>query len=235
MAMATPNTANDARMAQQLQNQEYNAAQAQYEYSGQNLYGQPQAGQPVVHGTPVYPGQQAPPVYPGQYTGSAPVGVPVYQQAQISPRWVPFVSTRAVRVSPEHLHLCQVVYRSNTVKLLAFLDWIFLFLAHWTPAVALLSLMPLCGYYGARTFNKCCTWTYTLYLLLQAAGRFALFLLYVQEGSDGAVILLFVSLLALFIFSFVFKFARDVNRLSPEQRALCLQIRDGTYGYNSML
>lgn len=230
--MATPAaTASDARIAQDLQNREYQAAYG-YPVPGPN----PQA-QAYPQGYPAQNIQVGSPVYPGHPAMAVPVqGVQYqYQPRSLSPRWVPgiIVPARTVQVAPEHLHLCDIVYRGNTVKFLAVIDFIFMFLFHGMFGV-LLSVMPLCGYWGAKTYNKCCIWTYVTFLVLMVLGRFALWNQQVQEG--GASGFLFLSAVVEFlIFLFVIRFARDVTKCTAEQIQTCILIQTGQYGFQQML
>lgn len=192
--------------------------------------------QPPMNG----PGQPGgPPNFHGQFPPPQP-GQQGWQQAQISPRWVPYgyvpVQPRMVPVMRSDMVLVNLVQRASTVKFLAVIDMIFCaFMIN--PIAVLLMIMPCLGYWGATNFNRGCVYAYCVYLMLLTLLRILIAILSIKAGEQlPAMVNIFCACVSLFIFKFVIRFANDIGKLSPMQlyRVRCIA-NGGNYGYQTML
>ena len=145
-------------------------------------------------------------------------------------------NAEAVHIS-ENMKKCYSL--AQTVKWLAFIDFIFSMLYAFSDYYFLLPLcLTLLGIYGAKKYNKLYTILYLLYVFSINIVRLGIFsYVYYNLSSEDKennafsfITLTFCALVGLWIAKIVYKFIRSMNHLTPEELStLRLQEQIGDY------
>lgn len=123
-----------------------------------------------------------------------------------------------------------ILSTSKTVKCLALIDIIFAFLSVLlSPYLAIAAVIcfaaGLCGYYGAKNYNKSHTLCYVLFLVLQNIFRLVIFISYCTNPSMFGVETVnfqtiffnaLILLLNIYINYYIYKFYRLLRNYSQE-------------------
>lgn len=109
---------------------------------------------------------------------------------------------------------------SRTVRLFAFIEAFFLILySFYQPYFLIQSLGPLCGYFGAKRFNKPLTYAYITYLILSLSLKVINLSLTFYNYDQYYIFLGFLSIFIDFwILKITSSFMRSLNALTDDQR-----------------
>ena len=109
---------------------------------------------------------------------------------------------------------------SRTVRLFAFIEAFFLILySFYQPYFLIQSLGPLCGYFGAKKFNKPLTYAYITYLILSLSLKIINLSLTFYNYDQYYIFLGFLSIFIDFwILKITSSFMRSLNALTDDQR-----------------
>ena len=109
---------------------------------------------------------------------------------------------------------------SRTVRIFAFIEAFFLILySFYQPYFLIQSLGPLCGYFGAKKFNKPLTYAYITYLILSLSLKIINLSLTFYNYDQYHIFLGFLSIFIDFwILKITSSFMRSLNALNDDQR-----------------
>lgn len=109
---------------------------------------------------------------------------------------------------------------SRTVRIFAFIEAFFLILySFYQPYFLIQSLGPLCGYFGAKKFNKPLTYAYITYLILSLSLKIINLSLTFYNYDRYYIFLGFLSIFIDFwILKITSSFMRSLNALNDDQR-----------------
>lgn len=109
---------------------------------------------------------------------------------------------------------------SRTVRIFAFIEAFFLILySLYQPFFLIQSLGPLCGFFGAKKFNKPLTYAYITYLILSLSLKIINLSLTFFNYDQYYIFLGFISIFIDFwILKITSSFMRSLNALTDDQR-----------------
>ena len=116
---------------------------------------------------------------------------------------------------------------SRTVRIFAFIEAFFLILySLYQPFFLIQSLGPLCGFFGAKKFNKPLTYAYITYLILSLSLKIINLSLTLFNYDQYYIFLGFLSIFIDFwILKITSSFMRSLNALTDDQRENLIHMR----------